>query len=358
MNSENINKQPSNSDEISLNGIVLEIIEWYKFLLSKWGVLLLFCVIGALVGFGYAHYKKAVYTAVTTFVLEDGDSGGGLGKYAGLASMVGVDVGGGGSGGIFRGDNILELYKSRTMIQKTLLTEVEYDGKKQLLVDRYIAFNGLREKWAKFPALKDIQFNVKHNFTRLQDSVLGAIVNDINKNYLKVVKPDKLLSIIKAEVRGGDEFFAKEFNDHIVQNVNDFYIQTKTKRSLDNIAILQQKTDSVRAVMNGAIYSAAAAMDATPNLNPTRQVQRVVPAQRSQFSAETNKDILGELVKNLEMSKMAMRKEYPLIQVVDSPVFPLEKEEFGKMKGMFIGGVLFTLMTALFLLFKRFLINH
>ncbi|MGY0038978.1 hypothetical protein [Pedobacter sp. NJ-S-72] len=114
---------------------------------------------------------------------------------------------------------------------------------------------------------------------------MGTIVIDINRNYLSVIKPDKKLSIIKAEVRAKDEFFAKSFDEQIVKNVNDFYVLTKTKKSVDNIAIMQHKVDSVQRVLNGYIYTAAAVADATPNLNITRQVQRIVPIQRSQFGA-------------------------------------------------------------------------
>lgn len=172
---------------------------------------------------------------------------------------------------------------------------------------------------------------------------------------MEVTKPDIKTSIIIAEVKASDEFFAKEFNDQIVKNVNDFYLQTKTKRSTENVAIMQQKTDSVRAVMNGAIYTAAAAADATPNLNPTRQVQRTAPIQRSQFSAETNKEMLGELVKNLEMSKIALHKETPLIQIVDRPILPLEMERLGKAKGGVTGGILAGFLTCVILVVRRFL---
>ena len=348
----------TNNDEISLKELILKLGEWYKYLLSKWKLIVLCGIIGGLAGFGYAYTKKPIYTATTTFVLED-QKGGGGGSLAGLASLAGVDVGSGG-GGIFQGDNILELYKSRRMVEKTLLTEVESEngGKRELLIDRYIQFNKLRKAWEKKAELKNLNFAVEKSSLspkqlRVRDSVMGAIVTNITKNYLTVAKPDKKLSLIKADVKAGDEYFAKVFNELIVKTVNDFYVQTKTKKASENVAILQHKTDSVRAVMNGAIFSAAAVADATPNLNPTRQIQRLAPVQRSQFNAETNKSILSSLVQNLEMAKVTLAKESPLIQVVDEPVYPLQKEKFGKLKGLVLGGILFGFLATLFLIAKK-----
>ncbi|MBB5636603.1 uncharacterized protein involved in exopolysaccharide biosynthesis [Pedobacter cryoconitis] len=348
------------SDEISMKELLLNIQEWYKNMLSKWLIIVLFGLLGGLLGFVYAYYKKPVFTASTTFVLEESGSGGALGGLGGLASMVGVDIGGGG-GGIFQGDNILELYKSRTMIEKTLLTEATYDGKKDLLVNWYISFNKLRENWKEKPLLKNLQFNNQKQSSpvtsRLRDSVLSTIVSDINKNYLTVSKEDKKLSIIDAKVKSKSEFFSKAFNETIVKNVNDFYVQTKTKKSMHNIAVLQKKTDSVRAVMTGAIYSAAGITDATPNLNTTRQSQRVAPVQRSQFTAETNRAILIELTKNLELTKMSLLNETPLIQVIDEPIYPLPKEQFGKLKGIILGGLIAGILTVIFITIRTILKN-
>lgn len=345
--------------EISLTEIIKEVNLISRYLLTKWVFILLAGLLGGAIGFAYAYFKKPIYTATTTFVLEDDKGGsGGLGSIAGIASMAGLDLGTSG-GGIFQGDNILELYRSRKMIRKTLLTPVSYKGKNILLIDRYLEFNEKREQWAKNPELKDISFAAKPNgeyqFNRLQDSVLSSIINDIDKSYLKVSRPDKKLSIIKADVVATDEFFAKLFNEKIVENVNDFYVQTKTKKSAENVAILQQKTDSVRRVMNGEIYKSVVVADATPNLNPTRQVQRAVPIQRSQFSAETNRAMLGELVKNLELSKISLRNEKPLLEVVDVPIFPLYKDKFGKAKGLILGGIVAGILSIVFLLIKRFL---
>lgn len=360
MTTESQQHNNTDNDEISLKELILKIQEWWKYLLSKWIIILAFGLLGGALGFWYASTKKPIYTATTTFVLEDEKSGAGLGGLAGLASMAGVDLGNGG-GGIFQGDNIFELYKSRKMVVQTLLSGVEIDGKSQLLIDRYIDFNELRESWSKRPDLTNLKFNVDSTqdgapalkSNRSRDSVLTSIVGDITKNYLLVAKPDKKLSIIKVDVKANDEMFAKLYNEALVKNVNDFYVQTKTKKSLQNIQILEQKRDSVRHVMNGAIYSAVAVADATPNLNPTRQVQRVAPAQRAQFSAETNKAILGSLVQNLEMSKLALMKETPLLEVIDQPVYPLKKEGFGKIKGIVMGGIIAGFIICLCLILKR-----
>lgn len=349
---EKIGGLKNNSEDLSLKEIILSSVEMCRYLITKWIIIFVFSSFGAIIGFIKAKYSKPIYTATTTFVLEEGDKANGLGSYAGLASMAGINLGGG--GGIFQGDNILILYRSRSMIEKALLTKVNYEGKDQLLVDCYIDFNKLREQWSEKPELRKIQFNtLKSNFSRLQDSVLGTIVQQIDKSYLSVSKPDKKLSIIKTEVKAPNEFFAKTFNEQIVKNVNDFYVQTRTKKSLDNIAILQQKTDSVRAAMNGSIYRAAAASDATPNLNATRQKQRSVPLQTSQFSIEANKTMLGELLKNLELPKISVRKEAPLIQVIDQPVYPLEADKPSKLKGIIAGGIIAGFLVCLALIIRK-----
>lgn len=355
---QDIKNKYDRQEEISLKDLILSVVEYLAYLYSKWLYVLCFAICGALAGLGYAFTKKPQYLAITTFVLEEnaGNGSGSLGSsLSGLASIAGVDLANG--GGIFQGDNIFELYKSRRMVQKTLLTTITYEGRRQLLIDRYIEFNGIRRIWDANENLKGLQFNNSSSFSRLQDSVLSIIVADVTKNYLNVVKLDKKLSIIKAEVKSPDEFFSKAFNEEIVRNVNDFYIQTKTKKSLKNILILQQKTDSVRNIMNSAINTSVAVSDATPNLNPTRQIQRVAPVQRSQFSAEANKTVLTELIKNLELSKMSLLRETPLIQVIDEPVFPLNKIGSGKLKGLVIGGVLGGFICCLMLIARRLVKN-
>ncbi len=343
------------NEELSLKDFILGIGAWLGYLKTKWVVITIAGIAGALAGYGYVTFKKPLYFAESTFVLEEsGSPSGGLGQYAGLASMVGIDIGGSGNG-IFQGDNIIELYRSKTMLRKTLLSTYEDNGHSGILIDRFMDFSGYRKKWAEKPLLKDISFKTGPGvtYTRLQDSVINEFVKDIEKDNLKVTKPDKKLSIIKVEVQAKDEVFAKSFNDNLVNNVNEFYVLTRTKKSVDNLMILKHQTDSVRNVLNNAISESAQTQDATPNLNPTRLILRA-PAQRSQFNAEANKAVLAELIKNLELSNISMRKDMPLIKIVDQPIYPLENNKVKVPVAIIFGCFIALILTVGLLSLLRF----
>ena len=349
------------SAELSLGEVTAKIKKWFSYLLSKWYVILIFGLIGALLGMFYAKQNKPIYTATTTFVLESGESNtGSLGQMAGLAALAGIDFGSS-TGGIFQGDNLLELYRSRKMIEAALYSRTATDTSVSM-IEKYLDVAEVKERWKKKkPELLEISFkNIKQKSSSLQrakDSVMESVVANIRDKCLVVDKLDKKLSIIRVEVKSNDESFSKDFNDALVKNVNDFYVTTKTKKSQDNIKILQHKTDSVRGVMTGAITSAAIVIDNTPNLNPTKQAQRIIPTQRSQFSAETNKAILSQLIQHLEMAKMALLRETPLIQVIDEPILPLKKQFMSIYKGL-IFGVIIGVMLSLFFMSITFVIKR
>lgn len=338
-------------DEISVTDVLKKIRSRISYLKSKWLLLLIVSITGGALGLAYAIIKKPLYTASSTFVLDDGNKSGAMSQYAGLASIAGIDIGGGSGGGIFQNDNILELYKSRLMIKKTLLSEAVFNEKKQSLIERYIEFNSLREVWKKEGDAGNISFGGNpDNFSRKQDSIITKLVELLNKQSLTVSKPDKKLSIIRVDVTNKDELFAKEFNLKLVANVNEFYKITKTKKSNQNIQTLQFQADSVRKVLNNSINGVASAIDAAPNANPGLQILRV-PSQRRQVDVQASTAIYGEIVKNLELSKMSLRQETPLIQLIDSPILPLEKTKINKLAGFFSGFILaFVSIVIVFLL--------
>ncbi|MDB4926314.1 lipopolysaccharide biosynthesis protein [Mucilaginibacter sp.] len=349
---ENLN----NSEEITLKELILKMQEWWRYLLSKWVIILVAGIIGGAIGLTYAYFKKPIYTAELSFALQDEKSGGGLGSALGLASQFGIDLGGGGGGSEFSGDNLLQLMKSRTMVEKALLNPVVIEGKRETLAEYYIDCNKIREGWKGKPELENIHFLPdadRSKFTLKQDSILGAFHKTLITNNLTVDKVDKKLSIISLSVKSTNELFSKYFTEVLAKVVSDFYVQTKTEKSSKNVAILQRQTDSVRRALNGAISGVASSIDAAPNPNPALQTLHV-PSQRRQVDVQANTAILGELVKNLEMAKMSLLQETPLIQVIDRPILPLEKERTGKLKGLIIGGAVAIFLTILAMSITKF----
>jgi len=342
------------SDEISLKDLIIKLKEWNRYLLSKWILLLLIGLLGGVIGFVYASFQKPVYTATFTYALDDEKSGGGMSGALGLASSLGLDMGGG-AGGAFGDANLMELMHSRSLVEKTLLSDVVLDGKKTTLADYYINVNELRKKWAEKPELTKVDYPVNTNravFTRLQDSVLGSIYANIDKSQLTISQKDKKVSIETIEVKSGDELFSKLFCEALVKEVSEFYVETKSRKARTNVAILQRQADSVRGQLNGAITNVAVATDNAFNINTALLVKKA-PVARHQVDVQANTAILTQLVTNLEMAKVTLLKETPLIQVIDKPILPLKKEKVGKLKSLVIGGFLAGFLAVLFLVFKR-----
>ena len=350
-----MNEQHTN-DEISLKELIEKAKEWFDYLLSQWKIILLAGIIGACLGLAYSFIKKPIYTATLSFALEDEKSGGGLGGALGLASSFGIDLGGGG-GSIFTGSNLTELFKSRAMVEQTLLSPVVVDGKTISLAEMYIQNKEWREKWNDKPKFKGIQFlpdTKRKYFTRVHDSILGVMYEDLSKTGLSVGQKDKKISIITIDVNSTNELFSKYFTEALVKEVSDFYVTTKSKKSRMNMDILERQTDSIRRELNGAITGVAVANDNTFGLNPAMNVRRA-PSARRQVDVQANTAILTELVKQTELAKVTVRKETPLIQVIDQPILPLKKDKFGKGKGIVMGGFLAVFLVVLGLIIRKLL---
>jgi len=350
MNDEMINNNPG---EISLKELLLKLGNGVRYLLRKWKMLVIGALLGGLMGFCTSFFKKTEYIGTISFVLEDTKSSA-LGSYAGLASQMGIDLGGMGGSGIFTGDNILEFLRSRLMIERALLTDTVWQGSRVTLADLYIITYQWREKWKnKGEELSRISFPVStrpENLSRLQDSVMMLLHTDITEKSLMVDKPDKKLSFIDVSTTSRNELFSKLFTERLVREAIDFYVKTKTQRQQQNVDKMQGQADSILNLLDQKTYSAALNQDV--NLNPARKVATV-----GMELASRDKTILGtmytEVAKNLELAKISLSEQTPIIQVVDAPKFPIEKKKNSIPKAILIGCFLGGFLMAAFVIARR-----
>jgi hypothetical protein len=356
------NNQIENSnidnDEISLKDVVMKIKALFAFIISKWKILFIVIIIGGSIGFKIAISSKPTYKAVLTFAMDDDRGGGGIGGAAGLASSLGLDIGGGAaSGGAFAATNLSELMKSHLLVEKVLLEPILLNDKIISLAEYYIQINELRESWNNKPALKNIQFLPsadRSNFTLQQDSILKQIHNSlIDKEKLSIMQKDKKVTILSIEVTSENELFSKIFCESLAKKTSDFYIETKSKKARINVDVLQKQVDSVRNALNGAITGVANEADNVYNLNPAFNVKGA-PSKKRQIDVQANTAIMTNLAVQLELAKISLRKETPLIQLIDRPILPLEKKKLSKLKAIFLGGFLAGFFAILYLIFSQF----
>ena len=333
-------------ERLSLGLVIRRIQAWVSDMLKAWKPIFIGTFIIGCLFFAYQTYKTTNYTARTTFVLESETGGGIGGQLSSIASLTGVNLGAlGESSSVFQIDNIVELYRSYRMMKKTLLTPVLLEGEEKRLITRYGRENELDTKWKNLDIdfeVPEAQMLVKH------DSILKEVVEDILEKNLAVDKPNRKLTILSVAYKSDDKYFAKAFNEVLVDHVNNFYLETKTRKTGENLRILSFQADSVKTVLDSKILELALFQEENANLNALRASERV-PFQKLQIDIQASGAVYQEMVKNLEIAKITHRNSQPLIQIIDEPILPLEDDKMKWYKAVVFGVVLGGLFMVAFL---------
>lgn len=338
--------------KISLAYLIKRVVFWFNFILSKWLTIGLGTVCFILLMLAWNYLKPQVYTAKTTFVLDQ-DGGEGLGDIGSLASLAGVNLGSITEGSVlFQIDNIQELYRSKKMIETTLLSPSSDSGSKGLLIERFAESNQLKDDWESEGVLLEDFRKKREYFSRAQDSLLQESVKLINEQHLIVGKPNRKATLLEVGFEHKDEVLAKVFTEEHVENVNQFYLETKTKKSLSNLKILQDQADSIKKVLDKSILQLAEVDERIPNPNPLIKTSQV-PYQKAMIDVQANGAIYQEIVKQLELAKVTHRNQMPLIQIVDVPRYPLPSNRWKLFKTLLLGGALGVFLMVLYVFFRQ-----
>ncbi len=322
-------------DEISLKELILKGKVWFSYLWGfKWRIFIA-GVLGATLGFAYVKYFTIpIYTSKVSFTMEQKNgSGGALG---GLASSLGLgDIGASSASGMFGGENVLFLMKSNRIIHQSL-KEAQYELKGDNLLNSYVQNHF--EKPLKAKKIKLFPKNLDSLvFTRKQDSLLLAITKTIRETQIVAERQDKKTTIINLDVKDVNEQWAYLFSKALVKNAIDLYLEIKIGKLMRTENELIQKKDSIRGLLDGSITTLAFETD----LNSHTPLMRYKTNQaKKQIDVEVLKSMYANVIQNLEMTKFQREQEEPIIEIIDEPILPLDKFQFGKLKGLLIGGFL------------------
>jgi len=326
------------NNTVKLTEVFESVKTFLQYFLSQWKLVLLIWITIIIIGVLYFFGQKPKYEADATFVLEEKSSSSGA--LAGLASQFGFDVGGmAGSSGFFSGDNILDILKSRQVVESVLLSKVDsVNGPKSIvLADLFLDLSKWKRKWKnKDSELANLSFAnctpVNHH-SLTQDSILYRIYEAVCKDYLNTERLNKKGSIIRISTTSSNSVFSKYLTERLVMEAKKMYLDIKVGIATSNVVRLQQRADSLLRVINAKSYQQAS--DQVLDANPARKVD-IVPVEISQRDKSVALAVYSEVMKNLEISKMTLSQQTPIIQLLDMPKFPLEdqKKEFSVIAGL------------------------
>jgi uncharacterized protein involved in exopolysaccharide biosynthesis len=324
----------------------MERLTLFSLLLKKWKAFLLTCVLAGTLGIFIAWLIPPSYQSRLSFALDAGTSESGFSGAINLASQLGFGFGG--SGSLFEGDNIIEIIKSRRMIEKVLLTADTFNNQQKTLADIYIETTGYRKKLESKSRTKGIQFPVgasKSSLSYLQDSILNVVYLELNQECISASRPDKKLSIYELKVKSPNERLSKVFTDRLTEEAGAFYTEITSKKDRETVELLEQRVDSLKNSVGSSIVSKAVAQDA--NLNPAFSIAQT-NSQYQQYNIMAYGEAYKELFKNLEMAKYQYLKKIPLLQIIDHADYPMEKIRFSKAKMAIYFSTIAFLLTLLF----------
>lgn len=327
-------------DYYSLAELIIQIKSLSLFLLKKWWILLLGMIVGAALGTWYFYRQEPKYKAEITFILEEkSPSSSGL---AGLASQFGFNLGSVSGGNMFSGDNILNILSSKRIVQQVLLS---IDDHNQTLADLYLDFTGIKETWQDKPGFKDFSFAGSTNqLNPVQDSVLNDIYEAIIKKNLDAGRVGKQSTIISVKATSPNCVFARLLVERLVDAASKLYLDVKTNNAQANINELQRRSDSLLILLNRKSYTAATSqpLDFNPGIRTA-----IVPTEIATRDKTVLAAMYGEVTKSLEMSKLMLAQQTPVIQILDRPSILLSDNK---------KGLLFLVIVLSFLSFTFFFI--
>ena len=335
------------NDEIKLKDILIKLSAYKTYLLKNKFTIIGFSFLFFLIGILISISKETKYNAELTFVVEGEKGGGSLGSMSGIASQFGFDIGGGESA-TFSQSNILELLKSRGVIENTLLQNIKVNGKDDLLIEHYLELNKVKESWLENDDFDGISYH--DNSTFIHDSISGRIWRSIIENKLIVEIESDDANIITLSYLSVNDEFAKGFVESLIGEMSKMYISHQTAQANNTLDFLQNRADSVFAELELAEEDFAR----TKDIN-----QRIVKAsgRLKELQLMRRVEVLNamylEIVKNLELSKITLLSQTPIINIIDEPILPLDEEKISKILSGLLGGFLGGFLSFCFFIFRK-----
>jgi len=328
-------QQPAESDEIDLKDLFIKIWTQRKLILVVTAIAI---VIGLLVAF----LSPVEYSASCTVVPQQTEKSGG--NLAGIASMMGVNLGSGMSGETLSPTVYPNIVKSAPYCSDIMQTKITTKKSSvPITLYEYYTEDEYRDK---------NPFSIIAKYTiGLPGTILSAITSNDSEDLGQAIYSDtitgKVISLsederkvyeiisnnIQLELNSKDGYIVLGYSfgepeavAQITQNLYttlDKYVRNyKAQKAEDNLIFVQSSYEDARADFLRKQSELAAFQDANRDLS-TASARAILRRLNSEYDIAFT--VYNELAKQLEQAKLAVKQSIPVLTVIDPVVVPNQK---------------------------------
>ncbi len=343
-------------DEISLKDLIKLIQSWLRLLWKNIITVVIIGLLGGGLGYFYVNLAKIMYKSELRFVVKSEGSSSGL---SGMLGGLGSVLGGSAMGSPL--ERTIEIASSDRIVGSALLSEVQIEGKNEILANSLIRINKLHKNWEKDSLLNGITFNKqdtsiesmafpKRKAIKMLEALLIPKTGDgiITKSF------DKKSGVVTLSATHENEDFAIVLTKEVFNKLRDFYVEQMITSAANNVQILQKKVDSIKFELARVQSSYARNTDQSYGLLfQEDKVELKKLAVREQMLMA----MYGEAQKNLETFKFMNDSAIPTLTVIDMPYSPLKIMQPSKILFSVGGAFLGAFLTFLYIVIRSWYKN-
>ncbi len=320
--------------------ISIDFAAFFKIIWKEKIWIIFITILFAIGGLAYAFSLREEFTANGKILPEYQSKVGGLGQFAGLASLAGVDLSSATSGGgdAVRPDLYPDVLKSTPFFLDLFKFKVKNKENKEMafsqFYDTYVLDNEIKDEYKKikFPASEQyiaISYQTEDNLKDLRERISASI--------------DKKSGLLTVTVKMPDPVVATLITKYSMDYLTNYITNYRTEKAKKDLDFLAERLDAAK----GKYYNNQAKKAQYSDQYQQSMIKlQSADLQRERIESEykISSSFYNTLLQKYEEAKLKIQQETPVIKVLDPPVVPNKKSEPKKaiiaIFSAFLGGII------------------
>ncbi len=328
MEEQNVNYAPEEQE--------IDLMELFQKLLKKWKYILTFTVCAGVFGFIIALSIVKNYTVSSTLAPEVVSRSGG--NLSSLASLAGINLNTASTADAVYPSLYPDIVKSNNFIVELFSTPVEFNDKKEGLVQTdyytYLKEYNKAPWWSYVMAapMKALSWTLGlfkekreevEGYSEINPSSLTPEQNRIVKAIREKigVSVDNKTSVISLSVNAQHPQVAYEISEKVIENIKKYVTTYRTEKARKDVDYYEELFEDAKKEYYTAQQKYARYVDA--NQGVTLQ-SVMIERERLQNEMELNFNLYNTCAQQLQVSKTKLQQETPVFAVISAPAVPLQ----------------------------------